>query len=86
MPDLLYEKRDGIAVLTLNRPEKRNAFSPESLVRLAEAWVDFRDDDALRVAILTGSGDRAFCAGGDFGGEEERLHGVPISPSACRPR
>jgi enoyl-CoA hydratase/carnithine racemase len=67
MPDLLYEKRDAVAVITLNRPEKRNAFSPEMLVRLADAWVDFRDDDALRVAVLTGAGDDAFCAGGDLG-------------------
>lgn len=67
MPDLLYEKRDGIAVITLNRPERRNAFSPETMVRLAEAWIDYRDDDDLRVAILTGAGDRAFCAGGDLG-------------------
>ena len=67
MPDLLYEKRDGIAILTLNRPERRNAFSPESLVRLADAWVDFREDDSLRVAVLTGAGDKAFCAGGDLG-------------------
>lgn len=67
MPDLLYEKRDGIAILTLNRPERRNAFSPELMVQLAEAWVDFRDDDSLRVAILTGTGNVAFCAGGDLG-------------------
>jgi len=67
MPDLLYEKRDHIALITFNRPEKRNALSPETLVRLAEAWVDFRDDDSLRVAILTGSGETAFCAGGDLG-------------------
>ncbi len=67
MPDLLYEKRDGIAILTLNRPEQRNAFSPETMVRLAAAWIDFRDDDSLRVAILTGAGDTAFCAGGDLG-------------------
>ena len=67
MPDLLYEKRDGVAILTFNRPEKRNALSPELLVRLADAWVDFRDDDAMRVAILTGAGDVAFCAGGDLG-------------------
>jgi enoyl-CoA hydratase len=66
MPDLLYEKRDGIAILTLNRPERRNAFSPQLMVLLAEAWKDFRDDDAMRVAILTGAGDRAFCAGGDL--------------------
>jgi enoyl-CoA hydratase len=67
MPDLLYEKREGIALITLNRPEKRNAFSPEMLVSLAQAWIDFRDDPALRVAILTGTGDTAFCAGGDLG-------------------
>jgi len=67
MPDLLYEKRDGVAILTLNRPDHRNAFSPEMMVLLAEAWVDFRDDDDLRVAVLTGAGDQAFCAGGDLG-------------------
>jgi enoyl-CoA hydratase len=66
MPDLLYEKRDGIAILTLNRPDHRNAFSPEMMVLLAEAWVDFRDDASLRVAILTGAGEKAFCAGGDL--------------------
>ena len=66
MSDLLYEKRDGIAILTLNRPSQRNAFSPEMMIRLADAWTDFRDDDSLRVAILTGAGDTAFCAGGDL--------------------
>ena len=66
MSDLLYEKRDGIAILTINRPEQRNALSPEAMVRLASAWTDFRDDDSLRVAILTGAGDTAFCAGGDL--------------------
>jgi enoyl-CoA hydratase len=67
MPDLLYEKREGIAYLTMNRPEKRNALSPEMIVRLAEAWTDFRDDGDVRVAILTGAGERAFCAGADLG-------------------
>ena len=67
MPDVIYEKRDGVATITLNRPERRNAFSPESIIRLAEAWIDYRDDDDLRVAILTGAGDQAFCAGGDLG-------------------
>lgn len=67
MTDLLYEKREAIAILTFNRPERRNALSPELLVRLAEAWKDFRDDDDLRVAILTGAGQDAFCAGGDLG-------------------
>ena len=58
MPDVIYEKRDGVATITLNRPERRNAFSPESIIRLAEAWIDYRDDDDLRVAILTGAGDQ----------------------------
>jgi len=66
MPDLLYEKRGHVAIVTFNRPERRNALSPETMVRLAEAWRDFRDDDEMRVAILTGAGDQAFCAGGDL--------------------
>ncbi|MBW2498562.1 MAG: enoyl-CoA hydratase/isomerase family protein [Deltaproteobacteria bacterium] len=53
-------------MVTFNRPERRNALSPETMVRLAEAWKDFRDDDEMRVAILTGAGDQAFCAGGDL--------------------
>jgi enoyl-CoA hydratase len=65
-PHLLVEKRDGVMILTLNRPEARNALSPEMLVRLARAWYEFRDDDELRVAILTGAGDEDFCAGGDL--------------------
>ena len=63
--DLLYEKRDGVAYITFNRPERRNAITPRMFVELADAWVDFRDDDACRVAILTGAGTEAFCAGGD---------------------
>jgi enoyl-CoA hydratase len=66
MPDLIYEKKNGIAYLTMNRPERRNAFSPQMMVQLADAWRDFRDDDDARVAILTGAGDDAFCAGGDL--------------------
>src|SRR5215207_162513 len=65
MPKLLYEKRDRIAHLTLNRPEAKNAIDPELHEMLCEAWADFRDDDSLDVAILTGSGD-AFCAGADL--------------------
>jgi enoyl-CoA hydratase len=64
---IFYEKRDGIARITLNRPEARNALTPEMLCRLADAFSDFAADGALRVAIVTGSGDKAFCAGGDLG-------------------
>ena len=56
-PHLLVEKRDGIAYVTLNRPDKRNAFSPEMLVRLCDAWVDIAADPSIRVVLLTGAGD-----------------------------
>lgn len=57
---------DGIAILTINRPDTRNALSKEVREGLFDAWERFEHDDALRVAILTGSGDKAFCAGGDL--------------------
>lgn len=63
---LLVERRNGVLLLTMNRPEARNALSPEMLVRLARAWHEFRDTNELRVAILTGAGDEDFCAGGDL--------------------
>jgi enoyl-CoA hydratase/carnithine racemase len=65
MPKLLYTKRDRIARLTINRPEARNAIDPDVHRLMVEAWADFRDDDSLDVAILTGTGD-AFCAGADL--------------------
>ena len=64
--DLLFETRNGIAVITFNRPEKKNSITPEMMVRMAEAWRRFRDDDSLRVAVITGAGD-SFCAGADLG-------------------
>jgi enoyl-CoA hydratase len=64
--------------VTLNRPEKKNALTPEMMVRLAEAWRDFRDDDGARVAILTGAGD-IFTAGADLG----RL--IPLLTRARKP-
>ena len=64
---LIVEKRDGIACVTLNRPEKRNAFSPEMLVRLCDAWADIAKDPAVRVVLLTGAGEHAFSSGGDMG-------------------
>jgi enoyl-CoA hydratase/carnithine racemase len=65
MSKLLYEKRDRIAYLTINRPDARNAIDPDTHQLLWEAWEDFRDDDSVDVAILTGAGD-AFCAGADL--------------------
>lgn len=65
-PAALYEKHDGIAVVTMNRPEVRNAINTEMLCRMADAWQDINDDPAVRCAILTGTGDKAFCAGADL--------------------
>ena len=65
MEKLLYTKRDRIAYLTINRPEARNAIDPDVHRLMIEAWADFRDDDDVDVAILTGTGE-AFCAGADL--------------------
>ena len=66
MPAVLYEKKDQIAYVTLNRPDVHNAMDAEVVVRLAEVWKDFAADDSLRVAIITGAGERAFSAGADL--------------------
>jgi enoyl-CoA hydratase len=64
---VLFDARDdGIAVITLNRPEARNALGKDIREGLFTAWDRFERDPALRVAILTGSGEKAFCAGGDL--------------------
>ena len=67
MPQLLVERRGAVAIVTLNRPEKRNALSPEMIVRLALFWQEAAADDTLRVVVVTGAGEQAFCAGGDLG-------------------
>jgi enoyl-CoA hydratase/carnithine racemase len=63
---VLYEKRGRIAVITMNRPERMNAIDPQTSAEMHEAFCDFRDDEALWVAILTGAGERAFSAGNDL--------------------
>src|SRR5881628_1236564 len=65
-PAVLYEKRDGIATVTMNRPEVRNAINAEMLCRLADAWQDVNDDASVRAVIFTGTGEQAFCAGADL--------------------
>src|SRR5215831_894149 len=56
----------AIGIITVNRPEVRNAINPEVYVRLQRAWQQVRENDAIRVAILTGAGSSAFCAGADL--------------------
>ena len=63
--DILYEKWNGIAKITINRPEVRNAFRPQTLFDLQHAFLDAREDPEIGVIILTGAGTEAFCSGGD---------------------
>jgi enoyl-CoA hydratase len=65
---LLYDLSDGVATVTLNRPEQRNALSAQLLGELLKAIKTARDDNAVRAVVLTGAGDKAFCAGADLGG------------------
>jgi naphthoate synthase len=63
--DILYEKSEGIAKITINRPEVRNAFRPETVTEMIDALSDARYDEQIGVIILTGAGGKAFCSGGD---------------------
>src|SRR5205807_2141270 len=65
LEDVLYEKRPGIAKITINRPEVRNAFRPQTLFELQSCFNEAREDADTGVVILTGAGDQAFCSGGD---------------------
>lgn len=80
---ILYEKKENqIAYITINRPQVMNAIDPEANRQLEKAWLDFRDDPDVLVAILTGAGDQAFCSGADIKrmvpgmGPESRLYGT----------
>ena len=81
--DIVYEKRDGVATITINRPKVLNAFRAETVEEMLEAMPDADNDDAVGVIVLAGAGDRAFCSGGDnssrdggYGGRG--LVGLPI--------
>jgi enoyl-CoA hydratase len=65
---LLYGVADGVATLTLNRPDQRNALSGQLLGELVDAMKSARDDERVRAVVLTGAGDKVFCAGADLGG------------------
>ena len=64
--DVRYEVAEGMAKITINRPEVRNAFRPETLAELQQAFNFARDDDSVGVIIFTGEGNEAFCSGGDI--------------------
>jgi enoyl-CoA hydratase/carnithine racemase len=65
---LLYDVRDGVATVTLNRPEQRNALSAQLLSELVDAMKRARDDSEVHAVVLTGAGEKVFCAGADLGG------------------
>ena len=70
--DILYETWDGIAKITINRPEVRNAFRPQTIDEMSDAFSRARYDRSIGVVILTGAGTQAFCSGGD---QKVRGHG-----------
>lgn len=66
--EIIYEKCDGVAKVTINRPHRRNAFTPDTVAELIEAFVDAREDSSIGVVLLTGfnpqtDGKFAFCSG-----------------------
>lgn len=63
--DIKYQKMDGIAKITINRPQVRNAFRPKTVIEMQEALEEARNDPKIGVVILTGEGKEAFCSGGD---------------------
>lgn len=70
--EILFEKYDGIAKVTINRPEVHNAFTPKTVSEMIDAFARARDDSSVGVVVLTGAGDKAFCSGGD---QTKRGHG-----------
>ena len=79
--DIIYEVAEGIAKITINRPEVRNAFRPQTLFELQEAFSLARDDDSVGVIIFTGAGSEAFCSGGDINvrGDDGYLGNDPLA-------
>src|SRR5690606_13178537 len=70
--DILYQSYNGIAKVTINRPEVRNAFRPQTVMEMIDAFSRARDNSDIGVIVLAGAGDEAFCSGGD---QKVRGHG-----------
>jgi len=80
---VIYEKRDGIAKITLNRPERMNALNAQIIMELVQTVRDAATDDDVRVLVITGAG-RGFCAGGDF--SYSQLRGGEVAPEQAQER
>ncbi len=72
-----YEKRDGVAYITLNNPAKANILDKATSDAISDAWIDLWEDRHIRCAIVTGKGDRHFCGG-------HNLHIRPVRPESRR--
>ena len=73
--DILFDKRDGVATITINRPDKLNAFRGQTVEELIHAFEDAGWDKSIGVVVLTATGDRAFCVGGDQGAHDGAYDG-----------
>jgi len=80
---LLVEVKDSIAIVTLNRPHEGNALTPQMLIELEAAWARIEEDAAIRVAILTGTGERHFCTGASVGKLEVGQGSLQNKPNAA---
>ncbi len=86
MPEVGYERRGAAAVITIDRPERRNAVDPSTADQLLEAYRGFESDDEARVMILTGAGDEAFCAGADLKSVAAAMNDQGIAQQWLKPR
>ncbi len=75
--EIRYEVADGVAIVTINRPEKRNALNLAACESMQDCWRRIEEDPAVRVGIVTGAGDKAFCAGFDI--TEKNVDGRPTT-------
>src|SRR5919202_272042 len=80
--DILYEHFEGIARITINRPEVRNAFRPQTVFEMLDALNRAHEDPSIGVVLLTGAGDKAFCSGGD---QKVRGHGGYVGQDGVPP-
>lgn len=78
---VLTEKSGHVLTLTINRPDKRNALNAEVIAGLAAGWRQAEADPDIRAIVLTGAGDKAFCAGADLGGGQNAFQGAAVRPT-----
>src|ERR1041384_6254512 len=80
--EIQYEGHGSVRIIKFNRPHVRNCIGPTTSRELVEAFTDFRDDDRALVAVITGAGDKAFCAGADLKAVHRVLPGAPAEVAA----